>query len=49
MGDLFDRGEVFLPGLIIASDAMMAAVKILEGALPQDKQQVCPLVAKQVV
>jgi trimethylamine corrinoid protein len=39
MGDLFDRGEVFLPGLIIASDAMMAAVKILEGALPQDKQQ----------
>lgn len=39
MGDLFDRGEVFLPGLIIASDAMMAAVKILEEALPQDKRQ----------
>ena len=39
MGDLFDRGEVFLPGLIIASDAMMAAVKILEEALPQDAQQ----------
>ena len=32
MGDLFDRGEVFLPGLIIASDAMMAAVEILEEA-----------------
>ena len=22
MGDLFDRGEVFLPGLLIASEAM---------------------------
>ena len=39
MGDLFDRGEVFLPGLIIASDAMTAAVEILEEALPEDKQQ----------
>ena len=39
MGDLFDRGEVFLPGLIIASDAMMAAVEILEEALPRDKRQ----------
>ena len=39
MGDLFDRGEVFLPGLIIASDAMAAAVKILEEALPQDQRQ----------
>ena len=39
MGDLFDRGEVFLPGLIIASDAMVAAVEILEEALPEDKQQ----------
>ena len=29
MGDLFDRGEVFLPGLLIASEAMTAAVKIL--------------------
>lgn len=38
MGDLFDRGEVFLPGLIIASDAMVAAVEILETALPKDKQ-----------
>jgi len=38
MGDLFDRGEVFLPGLIIASDAMAAAVEILETALPKDKQ-----------
>ncbi|MEE9120254.1 MAG: B12-binding domain-containing protein [Syntrophobacteria bacterium] len=37
MGDLFDRGTVFLPTLIIASEAMLAAVKILEGALPKDK------------
>ncbi len=39
MGDLFDRGEVFLPGLLIGSEAMTAAVKILEAALPQDKKQ----------
>jgi corrinoid protein of di/trimethylamine methyltransferase len=37
MGDLFDRGEVFLPGLIIASEAMVAAVKVLEQALPEDQ------------
>jgi trimethylamine corrinoid protein len=35
MGDLFDRGEVFLPGLIIASEAMVAGVKVLETALPE--------------
>lgn len=39
MGDLFDRGEVFLPGLLIGSEAMAAAVEILEAALPQEKQQ----------
>jgi len=39
MGDLFDRGEVFLPGLLIASEAMTAAVEILEAALPEDQQQ----------
>ncbi len=38
MGDLVDRGEVFLPGLVVASDAMVAAIKILEQALPKDKQ-----------
>jgi trimethylamine corrinoid protein len=38
MGDLFDRGEVFLPGLVVASDAMVAAIKILEQALPKDQQ-----------
>ncbi len=37
MGDLFDRGEVFLPTLIIASEAMVAAVKILEEALPGEE------------
>ncbi len=35
MGDLFDRGEVFLPGLIMASEAMVAGVKVLEEALPE--------------
>jgi trimethylamine corrinoid protein len=34
MGDLFDRGKVFLPTLIIASEAMTGAVKVLEGVLP---------------
>ena len=37
LGDLFDRGEVFLPHLIIASEAMTAAVGILEQALPEDQ------------
>jgi len=37
LGDLFDRGEVFLPHLIIASEAMSAAVKVLEKGLPADQ------------
>jgi trimethylamine corrinoid protein len=37
LGDLFDRGEVFLPHLIIASEAMTKAVQILEKALPEDQ------------
>ncbi len=37
LGDLFDRGEVFLPHLIIASEAMTAAVAILEQSLPEDQ------------
>ena len=40
MGGLFDRGEVFLPTLIVASEAMVAAVKILEQALPQEERGV---------
>lgn len=35
LGDLFDRGEVFLPHLIIASEAMTATVKVLEASLPE--------------
>ncbi len=35
LGDLFDRGEVFLPHLIIASEAMTAGVKVLEQAMPE--------------
>ena len=39
MGDLFERGEIFLPGLIVASEAMTAAIEILEAALPAEKQE----------
>jgi len=39
MGDLFDRGEVFLPGLLIGSEAMTAAVEILEAALPEERKR----------
>ncbi len=39
IGDLFDRGEVFLPELIIASEAMVAAVKVLEAALPAEEHK----------
>lgn len=35
-GDLFERGEMFLPELIVASDVMVAAVKILETALKKE-------------
>jgi len=34
VGDRFERGQVFLPEVIIASEAMMAAVAILEQSLP---------------
>ena len=37
LGDLFDRGEVFLPHLIIASEAMTKAVSILEQGMPEDQ------------
>jgi len=33
-GELFDTGEMFLPELIVASDAMVAAINVLEKALP---------------
>lgn len=37
LGDLFDRGEIFLPHLIIASEAMTEAVGILEQSMPEDQ------------
>jgi trimethylamine corrinoid protein len=37
MGNRFERGEAFLPELIMAADAMDAAVKILEKEIPKDK------------
>ncbi|MHB9094949.1 MAG: corrinoid protein [Eubacteriales bacterium] len=35
-GELFDTGEMFLPELIVASDAMVAAVNVLEEVMPTD-------------
>jgi trimethylamine corrinoid protein len=35
MGDLFERGEVFLPELVLAADAMMGAAGICNAALPE--------------
>lgn len=37
-GDLFERGDIFLPGLIVASEAMLAGIRILETALPEDNK-----------
>ncbi len=37
---LFDRGEIFLPNVVIASEAMLSAVKILEEHVPiKDKEK----------
>jgi len=38
MGERFEHGKVFLPNLIISSEAMMAAVSVLEAALPKAQQ-----------
>lgn len=38
VGELFDCGEMFLPELIIASDAMVAAVNVLEKAFPEENR-----------
>jgi len=38
VGDLFDRGEMFLPELIVASDAMVGAIKVLEEAMPAENR-----------
>jgi trimethylamine corrinoid protein len=37
MGERFERGEAFLPELIMATDAMNAAVKILEKEISTEK------------
>jgi len=37
VGDRFERGELFLPHLIMGADAMEAAVKILEERFPKDQ------------
>jgi corrinoid protein of di/trimethylamine methyltransferase len=38
VGDLFERGTVFLPEVIIASEAMVAAIAILEAHLPAEQR-----------
>jgi corrinoid protein of di/trimethylamine methyltransferase len=37
VGERFHRYEIYLPHVIIAADAMTAAMQILEAALPKDK------------
>ncbi|MBU2601792.1 MAG: corrinoid protein [Actinobacteria bacterium] len=39
VGDLFERGTMFLPEVILASEAMVAAVAILEESLPADQRE----------
>jgi len=39
VGDLFGRGEIFLPELIQAAEAMKVAVSILTDALSEDKRE----------
>ena len=39
IGDMFSRGEVFMPELIEAAKAMKTANTILTDSLPEDKQQ----------
>lgn len=39
MGERFERGEAFLPELIMATDAMNAAVKILEKDISKEKME----------
>jgi corrinoid protein of di/trimethylamine methyltransferase len=37
IGDRFERGELYLPHLVLGADAMEAAVKILEEHLPREQ------------
>ena len=37
VGEKFNKGEVFLPHLIMAADAMKAAMEVLESNIPKDQ------------
>lgn len=39
VGDLFERGTMFLPEVIIASEAMVAAVAVLEESMPEEQKE----------
>jgi trimethylamine corrinoid protein len=39
MGDLFERGEVFLPELVLAADAMSGAAAVVNAALPEGAEE----------
>jgi len=39
LGEKFDRGEVFLPELMLAAEAMEAAMEICNAALPEGKSE----------
>ena len=39
MGDLFERGQVFLPELVLASDAMTAAASVCSAAVADAERQ----------
>ena len=38
-GELFERGELYLPHLIVASEGMVSAINILEAAMPQKEEK----------
>jgi len=40
IGDMFDTGTVFIPGLILASKAMQKATDIINAAMPESNRQV---------
>lgn len=44
VGRKFDDGEYYLPHLVLAGDAMVAATEVLEAAMPKDQ-----VVAKKVI
>jgi trimethylamine corrinoid protein len=39
LGEKFDKGEVFLPELMLAAEAMQAAMEICNAALPEGKSE----------